>query len=162
MTNKQEVLRKIEELKQELEKYEGELSKPDGKGWERVENDELYYFTNSSGEVSEDGDWNSITDDKRFESANYNTSKEYLEQIAFSQTLERKMIRYRDLNDVGEIDWKNDDQAKHYIYYSHNLGELLIDCYYRIDCNNVHFISLDVARNCLEEFKEDLLKKYTT
>ena len=130
--------------------------------WARVEKYEKYYVCQDNGEINRLMEDMSLFDDSLYNNANYCTNKEKLERIVLEQTLNRKLERFRDENDIGKVDFKN-AICKHYIYFdvSSNTYEIYDSLSFR-SINTVYFDSRKIADKALVEFKEDFdrLQKY--
>lgn len=62
--------------------------------FERGQVDYTYYTIDSSGEIYDDIETYSFLDDARFETANYCTDKDLMQQRAYMETLNRLLWRY--------------------------------------------------------------------
>ena len=131
-------------------------------GWERVDEGAETYFISVYQGVDSEFDWHDEIDTRCFDEANYFSTKEKAEEIAFKQTLFRKLQRFSDENGGNEIDWNDKDQTKFSIKYSHWSSKLSIDCYNTVrQFGQVYFASKEVARRAIELFRDDLIKYFT-
>lgn len=132
-------------------------------GWERVDESKEEKFTILSGKGYADlWELNDSDCDKRYEIANYFSTREKAEEIDFKQTLFRKLQRFSDENGGNEIDWNDEDQGKYYIRYNHRDKKFNVDCLWITqDYGAVYFISKEVAEKAIELFHDDLIKYYT-
>ncbi len=71
--------------------------------FERVECNQRYYFIDIGGTVSEIDDDDAVFDNKCFNTANYCTDKELMEQRALHETLSRLLWRFSAENSHPEI-----------------------------------------------------------
>ena len=88
--------------------------------------------------------------------------EEKAEEIAFKQTLFRKLQRFSDENGGNEINWLNTNQQKFFITYYYDTKEL--DLYYVCndkDFGQVYFISEEIAEKAIELFRDELIKYFT-
>ena len=131
-------------------------------GWERVERREEYYFMNGLLEENCTQEGNFSSDGLLYENANYFSTKEKAEEIAFKQTLFRKLQRFSDENGGSEIDWNDSRQGKFSICYDYEDKELRVAVYaYMKNFGDVYFISSEIARKAIELFHDDLIKYFT-
>lgn len=130
-------------------------------GWERVGEDEMYFFVGEDGMVYEDTDMYTTTDNKRHKIANYSTVKSKMEFKALRDNLLSRMQRWADTHNKEKIDWNNSEQRKYLIYYDYDDNKFYFTyVYYIRDLGQVYFTSKEIANQCLEEFKEELLEFY--
>lgn len=129
-------------------------------GWEPVDEGEVYYLLTHNGVESQVED-PSGSGNKRYESANYYSTKEKAEQMEFKQELIRKLQRFSDENSGLEINWKNYNQQKYFIYHVPRTNEL---SHYWSCTDNlfgmVCFFSEEVVEEAIKLFRKDLLKYY--
>lgn len=129
-------------------------------GWERVDECETYHLVSCKG-VHASSDYKAPYDDSYYNQANYFSTKEKAEEIAFKQTLFRKLQRFSDENGGNEVDWENDKQLKYYVYYDRNEKELYIDYTWREYVGVPYFVSIATANQAIELFHDDLIKYFT-
>lgn len=120
-----------------------------------------YYYIAADSQVVPSSDDRLILDDEVFEAANYFNSKNYAEYIAFKETLMRKIDKFAWENNAKVIDWNNDSSAKCYITFSNVCNEFITDWNSSYRSNDIYFTSKEIAKQAIEEFKEDLIKLYT-
>lgn len=131
-------------------------------GWERAERFGTFYFGNAVGKSVCEIDGRDSRDRELYEVANYFFTREKAEEINFKQTLFRRMQRFSDENGWNENDWTHEGRRQWFISYDYDKDKFVIDSYLTFrDFGQVYFVSLDVAREALELFKEDLIKYYT-
>lgn len=129
-------------------------------GWERVEGDS--YETITSNGTLDTVDFGYYRDVERYKQANYFSTKEKAEEIAFKQTLFRKLQRFSDENGGNEIDWENTNQKKYCILYCHSFKELQSDfTWVRQNQGQIYFISKEIAEKAIMLFHDDLIKYFT-
>lgn len=130
-------------------------------GWERVDECETYHLVSCKG-VHASSDYKAPYDDSYYNQANYFSTKEKAEEIAFKQTLFRKLQRFSDENGGSEIDWENTNQKKYCILYCHSFKELQSDfTWVRQNQGQIYFISKEIAEKAIELFHDDLIKYFT-
>lgn len=129
--------------------------------YERAEYNDTYYYVTSHGKVLKEIEKNISLDNTRHKIANYSTVKSKMEFKALRDNLLSRMQRWSDIHNEKKIDWNNSEQRKYVIYYDYDDNELCItNNYYVRDLGQVYFTSKEIAEQCLEEFKEELLEFY--
>lgn len=72
-------------------------------------------------------------------------------EIREEQTLYRLMKRFRDLNDIIELDWKA-NRSKYYIDYDHDIEDYAVHtAWWREILGVVYFSNYELAERCIEE-----------
>ena len=128
-------------------------------GWERAEDDDIYYCVQNNGKICEIHEKDYISDRWRYKIANYSTVKSKMEFKALRDNLLSRMQRWADIHNEEKIDWNNSEQRKHLIYYDYDDNKFYVTYnYYVRDLGQVYFTSKEIANQCLEEFKEELLE----
>lgn len=152
-----------ETLANQLQEVIDESSKVEKKqtGWNRVKEGKNYYVISSSI-ITNGKENNDRIDENLYNKANYFSSKELAEKIAFKQMLERKLIRFSAKHEGDKIDLKDTNKKKYYIYYNYDINDFEISdfcscCYF----GDVCFYSEEIAKHAVEEFKDDLIKYFT-
>ena len=148
------------ELANQLQEVINEENKQTG--WNRVNEQKKYYFNDSLNNTLFNYENNDSTDNKLYSTANYFSSEELAEKIAFKQMLERKLMRFSAEHEGDKIDLKDMNNKKFYIYYDYNTDTIKTD-YYCSYCNigGISFYSEEIAQQAIEEFKDDLIKYFT-
>ena len=127
----------------------------------RVEENEVYFYVGDDGKVYEDNDMYTVTDNARYKIANYSTVKSKMEFKALRDNLLSRMQRWADIHNEEKIDWDNSEQRKYLIYYDYDDNKFCFTyVYYVRDLGQIYFTSEEIANQCLEEFKEELLEFY--
>ena len=96
-------------------------------GWERVGENESYYSINGNSYVEEMTEDMCMEDKYYYEDANYFSTEDKAEEINFKQTLFRKLQRFSDENGGDKIDWKDEDQCKYHIKYTHYSNNIYVE-----------------------------------
>lgn len=127
----------------------------------RVEENEVYFYVGDDGKVYEDNDIYTVTDNTRYKIANYSMVKSKMEFKALRDNLLSRMQRWADIHNEEKIDWNDSEQRKYLIYYDYDDNKFCFTyVYYVRDLGQVYFTSEEIANQCLEEFKEELLEFY--
>lgn len=134
-------------------------------GYERLPKGKDYYIDDVSdldGSVFSLGETKDAVDEHNYQNANYYSSKEVAENNARADRLMRQLRRWAVEHNEGEIDWKNSEQEKFYIEYN------IISEYINFNSNYqlrrlgiVYFTSKEIAKQAIEEFKDELLWYFT-
>lgn len=127
--------------------------------YERVNNDERYYFVSERG-VENFKEFTECSDNELFNSSNYFNNKNYAKYVAFKETLMRRMDRFAWENNEKVIDWY-DCSTKYYIKFEIDIKKIRISRCISCRSNDIYFTSYKIAEKAIEEFKEDLIKLYT-
>ena len=131
-------------------------------GWERVGENESYYSINGNSYVEEMTEDMCMEDKYYYEDANYFSTEDKAEEINFKQTLFRKLQRFSDENGGDKIDWKDEDQCKYHIKYTHYSNNIYVEGNHSLqEVGVVYFINEQITEQAIELFKEDLIKYFT-
>lgn len=127
-------------------------------GWHAKGKQMDFWMMHSDGDIEDEKYWHEdeYRDEDRF------STREKAEEIAFKQTLFRKLQRFSDENGGSEIDWSGDTDRKFFIFYCSVNKEL--DFYWHYtekDFGHVYFISEEVVKQAIELFHDDLIKYFT-
>ena len=127
-------------------------------GWHAKGKQMDFWMMHSDGDVEDEKYWHEdeYRDEDRF------STKEKAEEIAFKQTLFRKLQRFSDENGGNEIDWNDEIKMKWGIWYNPEYEELASCPYfYGQAFGQVYFISEEVAEKAIELFRDELIKYFT-
>lgn len=131
--------------------------KPKKTGWERAEVGEYYRYIY----ISTGAEAGTRADDDRYQEGQYISSYD----LAFDQIRAIKLwlrIKRWAAEHCESVDWNNPKSLKYYIFYSHFETELRIGTYSTIEyAFGVHFDTQEHAKQCIEEFKDELLWYFT-
>jgi len=144
------------ELTEEQTKTVNNALKPKLTGWERVRKEELYCLVGVDGEIDSWVDADNELDNACFETANYFSTEEKANEVAGRQELDRKILRFSELNNVGEMDWTNKSEYKWCIVVNEDnkldIGASLVIR----DFQQIYFTSKEIAEKALETFRPEL------
>ena len=131
-------------------------------GWERVGENESYYSINGNSYVEEMTEDMCMEDKYYYEDANYFSTEDKAEEIDFKQTLFRKLQRFSDENGGDKIDWKDEDQCKYHIKYTHYSNKIYVEGNHSLqEVGVVYFINEQITEQAIELFHDDLIKYFT-
>ncbi len=128
-------------------------------GWERLEYEKTFWYITDI-EINADSEENASIDDEKYKQANYFSTKEKAEEVAFETELFRKLKRFADENNDGVIDWKNALYRKYMINMTTNYTIGIESTTYRQEFGQVYFTSKEIAEKALETFRPELEKYY--
>lgn len=140
--------KKAELTEEQLKKLGIEL--PKASPFERVKENEIFYYIAATGEICTTRESLNGFDTKCFIAANYCTDKELLKKRVLYETLNRRLWRYSMEHDGDKIDWDR-DREKYYIFYSTDSKKWLIGSIYHAWDFVVFFYSLEIAENAIKE-----------
>ena len=132
-------------------------------GWERSEDDEFYIIL-CGGQTVAECNWDKIDVDATtfYDDANYFSTKEKAEEIAFKQTLFRKLQRFSDNNGGIEIDWNDYQTNKYSVTYYHSENKFTTHHVRKMQApGTVYFVSREVAEKAIELFHDELIEYFT-
>lgn len=132
--------------------------KRNNNGYNRVNQDEKFWYVHSCGKVTQTIDKHNETDSELYNIANYystedkaNERAEYLESI-------NKLERYARDNDVCILDWKNYKQIKYFISYDCKKELFYINNSSKTKHTGViYFSSFESAKDAIKLFENELL-----
>lgn len=169
--------KELDELKLQMEKMQKKIEELENKEKEQTADKwwipkfgEDYWYIDYKNSVYRTT-YSDLTVDKSvIDSLNYFKTKEQAERKAFEQLLHRKLEKFAYENNEEEIEWNDNCQIeKYYIYYDFDYKVLEADFtseikdYSKIkDYGQIYFSSSKIAEKAIEEFKEDLIRYFTT
>lgn len=130
-----------------------------GKVW-KPEYDEWYFYVSGYGVIGSNVWINDYTDNGYYEIGNCFKTKEEAEFALEKVKVETELRRFAEENNEYEIDWKNRNQNKWFIYYNYvmkNIG-VVYDTVLRTHC--IYFSSKEIAEQAIDYIGEERLKKY--
>jgi len=150
----------IQDLTDKMELLQKEIEiENNKKEWWSPEDDEEYYYVDSKG-VARRTTNEFRCDEERIDNLNCFKTKEQTERQSFEELLMRKLKQFGNLRNE-EIDWNDDDQRKYYLYFKNN--EIGISSRYSSEqIGMTYFTSQEIAEKAIEEFKEDLIRYFTS
>ena len=171
--NKEQIQQQIEELKQivgeannKIVELEEQLKKQENTYW-IPKKDETYYHIGFDGQVSAYSFDNDLTDKYKLSIGNCYKTREEAEKKGlrkvFEQQLFTKLKRFADEHNEEKIDLKNTRQNKYSFYYDVTENKIypLFSCVCLYFQQNIYFTSEEIAKQAIEEFKDDLIRYFT-
>ena len=132
-------------------------------GYETVRYGSTYY-TDSYGVVAtfEESAGNSKFNEEVYKSGNYYSDPDVAANNIRADNLMRQLRRFAVENRESDIDWTNDNQDKHYLYYDYINKEFFINStsYWR-PFGQIYFDTKETAELAIKIFKDELLWYFT-
>ena len=167
--DKQRLLREIEEFKRQqnelsekMEWLQEQIKKENNKKeWWIPECGEEYFYVDSCKDVINEKYSNYHFAKERINNLNYFKTKKEAERVAFEELLHRKLQRFSFNNNKNNIN--ECGIFKYYICYNIQDSILETYCESRVkEYGCIYFSSEDIAKKAIEEFKDDLLRYFTS
>lgn len=128
--------------------------------FERVVDDEIYYFVNYFGDV----DWHSEANDREdgalFNVANYFNDEQFAEQVALHQLLYHQLLKFaydNECEDTAEWDGRNYHWC---IYYNPDDLKYCVAGFVSHKFDGVWFSSEDAAKRAIKEVVEPFMEEH--
>lgn len=129
--------------------------------FERVNNDNEYYYIKTNGEVSNYCEVRDSVDNELYDNINYFNDEQFAEQVMLHQLLYRKLLKFAyDNNCIDTAEWRR--YSKHwFIYYSWdmkevNLGLANVEQHF----STVYFSTAQAAYQAIKEVAEPFMKEH--
>lgn len=150
----------IEISEEELKKLQTAPKKQTG--YERVPEDDAFYYVSFIGDVECGPDFYDDYDTRSYNTANYYSSKIVAENNARADRLMRQLRRFAVERRESEIDWNNIHIDKHYIYYNYDNHSLNVcDMWSSKVVGTIYFDSKETAQAAIDEFHDELIWYFT-
>ena len=132
----------------------------ESKIWKPTKN-EYYWYIMSAGCVNSNKWLDTIENEDHFLFGNVFKTKEEAEFAVEKRKIEVELQRFAIEHNEGEINWKNSNQGKKSIIFSHDYDEFGVRTNFGVQrSNTVYFTSEDIAKQAIQAIGEDRLKKY--
>lgn len=128
--------------------------------FDRVEKNEKYYSIDPALGIISGTNFNISIDKANYETANYCTDKDILQQRAWHEILERLLWRFSCENGGLDIDWNNLEQSKYQIIYKADRNDFSVIEFRYNNSMGVYFISEKIAERAIVEIIYPFLAKY--
>ena len=143
----------------ELEK----LLKPKKKtGYERMDDEECYYYADSDGSIYNTTENHDHGDENKHNIANYYSNKTVAENNARADKLMRQLRRFAVEHREKEMNWDSMDNLKWNISYDH-YGKRLMTESIRVtpEAFSIYFESKEKAQLAIDTFRDELTWYFT-
>ena len=135
-------------------------SKPTG--YERVKEDDVYYYVKSYGETQWVREACDEIDDKYYDVANYYSSELVAENNDRADKLMRQLRRFAVEHREREIDWNDSDISKYCIRYDYDVSAWYVDTYNSMRFfAGIYFDSYNTAQAAINAFHDELMWYFT-
>ena len=128
-----------------------------GKVW-KPEYDEWYFYVSGYGVIGSNVWINDYTDNGYYEIGNCFKTEEEAKFALEKTKVEAELCRFAEKNNEYEIDWKDEDQEKWFIYYY--FDKICPYQTYSTMRNDIYFSSKEIAKQAVDNIGEERLKKY--
>lgn len=169
MNNKEELLNKLKQLEEDFNNQVSDIKEQikqcdNNKVWKPEYKENYYTFdVYGEGEAIKYTNVNSNLDNDIIKFGSYFKTKEEAERASFELKLHNNLKRFALENNECDIDWDNEEQYKHYVCYDNNNSEIGISYAWQSrEFNQVYFTSEEIVIKCIETFKDDLIRYFTT
>lgn len=116
--------------------------------FDRVECEEEY-FRVANGQVLSSYELNSNANSAHLSILNYFNDKDFANQLALHELLNRKLLKYAYDNEAEDVEWDG-AETHYYIYYEAKSHEFDITETYAIRSNNIYFSKREIAKQAIE------------
>lgn len=155
---KEKILQEIEETKKHLEELERLAKEEERKGTWRPEQNEKYYYIDSSVGIEYHCNRNDNIDEWLYDIGNYfrTTEEAEFEVERLKVIQELKQFAY----DFSDKDWKNGTSDKYIMMYDVESDKIITDHWYTLKHFGLHFESSEDIKDAIKSVGEDRIKKY--
>lgn len=148
--------KKIELTEKQIKTLRFEIRKP---LFKRVDEGRSYYFINDFGDVVGYIQRNDPEDDALFDSVNYFTDEDFVNQVALHQLLYRKLLKFAYENDCEDREWGT--KHEHWrIYYDTDSDKFDIDINDAFKYQGVYFSTREGAVRAIDEVIKPFIKEH--
>lgn len=126
--------------------------------FDRVECEEEY-FRIANGQVLSSYELNSNANSAHLSILNYFNDKDFANQLALHEFLNRKLLKYAWDNEAEDGEW-DVDGTHYYIYYETKSHEFDITETYVIKSNNIYFSKWEIAKQAIEAVVKPFMAKH--
>lgn len=124
----------------------------------KPEYDEWYFYVSGYGVIGSNVWINDYTDNGYYEIGNCFKTEEEAKFALEKTKVEAELCRFAEKNNEYEIDWKDEDQEKWFIYYYSD--KICPYQTYSTMRNDIYFSSKEIAKQAVDNIGEERLKKY--
>ena len=131
-------------------------------GYERVAENNDFYYESGGGDVESGFDDYSYIDGKFYKSANYYSSNVVAENNARADKLMRQLRRFAVEHRECGVDFNNANTRKYYVWYDYESNELESTyTFYARVFGVIYFGSKETAQAAIDEFHDELIWYFT-
>ena len=123
---------------------------------------EKYWYIFNAGDIVDDTNDNSKTDEDRFSIGNYFKTQEEAKHMVEKLKVIKELKDFALENNEEEIDWNNEEQKKYSFNYNLRSKEFyfITNLCIKESPASVYFTSEELAKQAIETIGEDQIKKY--
>jgi len=123
---------------------------------------EIYTSISANGGTTQHYDYNDQFDIDNVRNANYFNDKEFAKQVALTQLLYRKLLKYSYDNDSEDTKWDKSKLDNHYIISYDSMSENFIvsPVNWLQNLTGVYFSIREVAENAIRDIIKPFIEKY--
>lgn len=126
----------------------------------KPEYDEGYFYVSGYGIVGSNVWINAYIDNGYYEIGNCFKTEEEADFALEKLKVEAELRRFTEENNEYEIDWKDDDQEKWFMYYNCDMKKIDIIYNTVLKTHCIYFSSKKIAKQAIDYIGEERLKKY--
>ena len=126
----------------------------------KPEYDEWYFYVSGYGIVGSNVWINAYIDNGYYEIGNCFKTEEEADFALEKLKVEAELRRFAEENNEYEIDWKDDDQEKWFMYYNCDMKKIDIIYNTVLKTHCIYFSSKKIAKQAIDYIGEERLKKY--
>lgn len=131
-------------------------------GYERVTEDNVFYFVSDRGDIEIGDDSFGFIDEEYYDVANYYSSEIVAENNARADRLMRQLRRFAVEHRECGVSFNDINIEKYYIYYDYSDDELGVSFVLRTrNFGAIYFDSEETARAAIDEFHDELVWYFT-
>ena len=150
----------IEISEEECKKLQSEEEKKTG--YERVLEDDVFYYVSDRGDIEIGDDSFGFIDEEYYDVANYYSSETVAENNARADKLMRQLRRFAVEHRERGVSFDDINIEKHYICYDYASDELEVSSVvFSKNFGAIYFDSIKVTRAAIDEFHDELIWYFT-
>ena len=131
-------------------------------GYERVTEDNVFYFVSDRGDIEIGDDSFGFIDEEYYDVANYYSSEIVAENNARADKLMRQLRRFSAEHRERGVNFSDTDTKKYCIDYDYDDGELRISFVFRSKkFGAIYFDSEETTQAAIDEFRDELMWYFT-
>ena len=131
-------------------------------GYERVSQDDVFYYAAEKGYVASGLDAYDCIDNERYESANYYSSETVAENNVRADRLMRQLRRFSVEHRESGVNFNDINAEKYFIYYDYGNDALGVSLVSRTkNFGAIYFDSEETLNAAIDEFYDELIWYFT-
>ena len=131
-------------------------------GYERVLEDDVFYYVSDRGDIEIGDDSFGFIDEEYYDVANYYSSETVAENNARADKLMRQLRRFAVEHREHGVNLNDINTEKYYMYYDYDDNELGVSFVFRTrNFGAIYFDSEETANAAIDEFHDELIWYFT-